>query len=580
VTAYAVFLAVTTAATLAFAAAVGLRAGRRPATLAFLLLVAAWALQNLLAGGLLSGEPASSMETVAFAAFLLAHPLAAAFVVLFLHDRSVRKHGPLLALLFAPVVPILLWRPTAWTVATAYEHVLLNSYLGVALAAALAEAIASWQRSPLQRADAFLLAAGAVVFVVTGPIYQFELRLLAFDEAMGTNPGMFVIALLFGLALLRTRPAPLAMAPLPSRRGPPVGSLAGGEGYVFEERRPTYAARTVRQWAGAGMPVLLIARDEPDRLRASLRLPGANVLCLRRQRHPFARTLQTAAAFVRRGGTGLIWVRDLSWFFANGDPDLVREWLAALVRTVRRSQVVLLLSSNHLLPGELEDLGRLPVRWLALPPVADGLRVRLRHHLGDAGDRLLDRFCAARRRRPADLTLDDVPSLVDYLQRALGRLGVAPKDGTIRANWRATFRALVDDIERFRAAPLEEVVRRDQPPAERETFTDFLVRATDVLPPAGVEASPAPPDMGSEVRDLFREALGSLGEEMLARELARRGKALESLTPEDVAGLAEAATAAVEGLTAVIDVEAARRDMRERVEKLRTRLLQATRGAP
>ena len=514
---------------------------------------------------------------VALWTFVLSHPLGAALVLAAIHGEGLFRRHPYVLLVFAPVPFLAAFAPpVGYRLADAYATAPLNWYLVLCLALPLGEAAAAWHRYPARKSELFLLLAGAVVLVLTGPVYGFELQGLGLAEGAGSNPGAPIAAGLFAAALTLANPLPMRRVPAGPGADPnfPAGRLL-----LVDEIRPKASAHYVGLAVYNGRPSLKIVRGSSgpppvghDALAVAALRPTASAVSV---------LLATASEFLARHPSGLVYVRDLSYIVALAGAESMREGLTSLQRIVTGTGGSVVTSLALLTPAERRDAMALPgVAAVRLPDPAVEFEAILRASVGGAAAQLLKSFAAREHRRPEDLAYEDLPDLERFLGTALAELARAPGDDPVITGWRKTLDHVNLDLDRFARRSLPETAARPWPSAVRATTgEDLLVRASDYWKGRELEEMlrvVTQPSVGERfaerVRAAFVQALGRTGEHIFESELRRIGKGPKDLSPDDMPRLAEGAAAAIASLGSAVDLPQGRADLEERGRRLRTML--------
>ena len=514
---------------------------------------------------------------VALWTFVLSHPLGAALVLAAIHGEGLFRRHPYVLLVFAPVPFLAAFAPpVGYRLADAYATAPLNWYLVLCLALPLGEAAAAWHRYPARKSELFLLLAGAVVLVLTGPVYGFELQGLGLAEGAGSNPGAPIAAGLFAAALTLANPLPMRRVPAGPGADPnfPAGRLL-----LVDEIRPKASAHYVGLAVYNGRPSLKIVRGSSgpppvghDALAVAALRPTASAVSV---------LLATASEFLARHPSGLVYVRDLSYIVALAGAESMREGLTSLQRIVTGTGGSVVTSLALLTPAERRDAMALPgVAAVRLPDPAVEFEAILTASVGGAATQLLKSFAAREHRRPEDLAYEDLPDLERFLGTALAELARAPGDDPVITGWRKTLDHVNLDLDRFARRSLPETAARPWPSAVRATTgEDLLVRASDYWKGRELEEMlrvVTQPSVGERfaerVRAAFVQALGRTGEHIFESELRRIGKGPKDLSPDDMPRLAEGAAAAIASLGSAVDLPQGRADLEERGRRLRTML--------
>ena len=513
---------------------------------------------------------------VALWTFVLSHPLAALFILVAVHGEALLRRYPAVLLILAPAPVLAAFAPPAgYDLARAYGTAPLNWYLVLCLALPLGEAVAAWSRSVARRSELFLLLAGALVLVLTGPVYGFELEATGLAEAAGSNPGTPLTAILFAAALTLANPAPMRRVPRGAAWDPhfPQGRLL-----LVDEARPKASAHYFAAAVAGGRPGLKLVRGSAAPVAGHGSLA---VAALAPVRWPGSVVLATASEFLARHPAGIVFLRDLAYLVTLAGLPAARDALQAMRRAAAGTAGTVVASLALLTPEERRDLLAIPgAASVRLPDPAAEIRAILEARFGAGAAHLLQSFAAREHRRLEDLTYEDVPAVETFLGTAMAVLARAPGDEPMVLGWRKALDHASLDLDRF--------VRRTLPEAaagpwasevRRAGGEELVVRASDYW--HGKELDEmlhfAANQMnrvryGDRVRGAFVQVLGRTGEHLFEAEVRRLGKTPADLGPEDVRRLAASAEAIVRSLEAAIDVASGRADLEARAHRLRAML--------
>ena len=512
---------------------------------------------------------------VALWSFVLSHPLAAIFLLLAIHGEALLRRHPYVFLLLAPA-PLLAWAapPTGYDLPNAYGTPPLNWYLVLCLALPLGEAVAAWLRSVARRSELFLLLTGAVVLVLTGPVYGFELQAVGLDGLAGSNPGTPVAAALFALALTFANPTRVRDLPKGSARDP---HFPPGKVLLADEARPKGTSHFVSLAVSEGRPTLEFARATPGTPPAP---SGARaVASLAPGRWPASVVLSTASEFLARHPAGLVYLRDLAYLATLEGLPAAKDVVLALRRTVHGTPATVVASLALLTPAERREVSALPdVMPVRLPDPATEFAAVLGMSLGGGSIQLLRSFASRTRRRVEDLTYEDLPAIRGFLGTALRELARAPGDEPVAQGWRKTLDRVNLELDRFARKSLPETAAGPWPSEARSAGSgELVVKAADYWKGREIDevlqvvAQHAERDrFGERVRTAFVQVLGRTGDHLFESELRKLGKTAGDLAPRDVERLAESAETAIVSLGSAMDVAQGRADLEERGKRLRS----------
>jgi hypothetical protein len=554
-----------------------LRLRRTLAKLAFVALLVDFVVMTSAFAGIELGALGPGWAPVALWSFVLSHPLAALFLLLAIHGEDLLRRHPYVLLLLAPA-PVLAWLapPAGYDLGNAYATAPLNWYLVLCLALPLGEAVAVWLRTVARKSEMFALLTGAVVLVLTGPVYGFELQAVGLAEGAGSNPGTPVAAALFALALTFANPLRVREVPRGTSRD---GTFPPGHVLLADEARPKGTSHFVSRAVAAGRPTLEVVRGVPG-----IKPPATGSRALAAivpSRWPASVVLATASEFLARHRGGLVYLRDLAYLATLEGLAAAKDVLLALRRTAAGTQASVVASLSLFTPAERRELLALPgVTAVRLPDPAPEFEAILAASLGGGASQLLRSFSTRAHRRVEDLTYEDLPAIQGFLGTALRELARAPGDEPVITGWRKTLDRVNLELDRFARKSLQETAAGPWPSEARAGASgELVVKASDywkgreldeVLRVVTQNADRE--RFGERVRTAFVQAFGRAGDHIFESELKRLGKTPGDLAPRDVARLADASDVAIESLGSALDLPAGRADLEERGKKLRSLL--------
>ncbi len=417
----------------------------------------------------------ASWGSVVIATMVLAHPLITILVLGLVHGESLPRRKAVTFLLLAAVPEFVLVTPAAeWTAQHAYDLNPLGGFLIVCLAIALAEPIFQRLTSSLYFEDALWLTGGVLALIVGGPVYTFEFEALGLGSAAGSNVVAPVALAAFAVVALRAAPYPATVRG-GRHRWSGEGRLVRGMAYAFEERRPVYALQAMREGASDGRPALLIARSSapsnPD-------LAGPAAALVEPSRHAASRVMTTASEFLARFPGGLVALVDLGDIAMMSGWRPTREMIVRLRQVAKDTSSTLLLATGCLTETELEDLRRMTLAWWTLPDPAEEIEAILGRFFGPGAKQLLVLFARTRGLRPADLTVDNVPALLDFMNRAISELGAPVTDPAALQGLRDQTGSAAKELRAFASRSPAELSTGDWPSiAAAASDRDLVVTA-------------------------------------------------------------------------------------------------------
>ncbi len=526
--------------------------------------------------GIDQGFFAPSWEPVVLATLILSHPLSTILVLGLIHGGFLPRRRPV-AFLLLGVVPwfVLIGPGLDGSGRGVYDLTPVGAFLVVCFGIALAEPLYQRITSRLRSADATWLLAGVIALVVGGPVYSYELEALGLPFTGGSNLA-FPLALA-AFALVATRTDPFRVAPRgKSRPWTRESPLAFGRVFAIDEARPAYVLDIVVREASAGRPVLLLAR-------ASAPEAGTRGLAVGRVepgRHVASRVLTSASEFMARSPGSLVAVVDIGDVALLSGWESTREALFGLRAVAIGTKSTLLVSVVGLLSGESDDLRNAHLTWWTLPDPATEIEAILAESFGTGSARLLEYFAGPRGLHRAGLTVEHVPALVDFLNRALAGFGRSVSDPLAIQGLRIQTEAAVRGLRAFAARSPSDLAAGGWPSRSAAAGDRALVvtardywkgREMDELFVAASEIT-RPEPLFERARTVFREHLGEPGEGMLQFELAKLGRRPDELRSEDLTRLADRVAEDLVAMATVVDVPQEKRSLHEKVESIRRRL--------
>lgn len=527
--------------------------------------------------GTTEGLLTSSWQSTVLWSMILAHPLTAILVLSLIHGETLPRRRPMILLLLLAVPELSLLTPSAaWGVQHAYEPNPIGAFLIVCLGIALAEPLYVRLTSSLLAVDSFWLSLGVVALIVGGPIYNYEFDTLGLSQAAGANVGAPIALAVFAYVALHADPFPIPKDGRRPTRSVP-GSLPEGVTLVFEEKRPSYALDAVRVDAAKGRPVLVIARQsiplmhDPD---------GPVVSPMHPTRHGGLRTLATASEFLTLAPRAVIAIPDLADITMMCGWEQTKEMVLRLRQVAKDTKATLILSTARLTDAERRDLKSLPLTWWTLPDAADEIEALLARSFGPGAHQLVSAFTKGKGFSRRELTVEQIPTLVDFLNRVIGELSGSVADAAATHGLHAQAKVAIQDLRSFAARSPENLARGEWPSKEPSSVDrDLVVTAADYWKGKEMdELFAAAQDMrGREplyerARSVFMDHLGDVGESLLKSELAKLGKKPGDLQRDDVARLADRTAVDLGAMADVVDIPQEQDRLRSQIDAIRRRL--------
>ena len=557
---------------------------RTLAKLALVALLVDYIIATTAVAGILLETGAPWWDETAVWALVLSHPLAALFLLIAVHGESLFRRYPYVLLILAPVLAFAALSPAGgYDLANLYAAAPLSWYLVLCLALPLGETTAAWVRSIARKSELFLLLAGAIVLVLAGPVYAFELQAVGFAEGAGSNPGTPVAGALFVLALVLANP--LRMPAVRGRLGRDP-NFPGGKVFLIDEVRSKGSSHFVSTALAAGRPALEIARGPAPTGPPGPGLRG--VATMGPAGLPGSIVLATASEFLAHHPGGLVYLRDLSYLVVLVGHRAAADAVIALRRTVAGTSGTIVGSLALLTPEERQKFAALPgIEVVRLPDPAVEFQAILARDLAGTAGQILRSFATRERRRVEDLSYEDLPAIQEFLRDTFEQLAHAPGDKVLSANWRRTVDRARLDLDEFAGRTLMETATGPWPSTSKAVSSgDLVITASDYWKGRELEESviavPATRDrdrVAEAVRTAFVQVLGRTGDHLFEAELKRLGKSPASLGAEDIPQLAQASEEAIVSLGSALDIAAGRADMEEKGRRLKSLLTGIAREA-
>jgi len=519
----------------------------------------------------------SDWESAVLWSMILAHPLTAILVLGLIHGETLPRRRPAIFLLLLAVPGLFVLTPSVdWAVRHAYEPNPLGAFLIVSLGIALAEPVYERLTSSLLATDSFWLSVGVVALIIGGPIYNYEFDILGFAQAAGSNLGMPIALAAFAYVAFHADPFPTPARPK-TRKWSGTSGLPRRNAIVFDEERPAYALETARSEASQGRPVLIIARASlppgPDS-------DGPAVGVMEPSRHGALKTLATGSEFVARHPGAVVAIPDVADVVMMSGWEPTKEMILRLRQVARDTKSTLVLSVWHLTEKERRELKGLPLVWWTLPDAAQEIEAVLAASFGSGARHLVSAFCRAKGLPRHEVTVEKVPALLEFLNRAIGELSGSLADAAANQGLRAQAHVAMESLQAFAARSPEDLSHGEWPSktaaaSDRElvvTAADYWKgKEVDELFGAAQGLQEKEP-LYERTRDVFVEQFGDAGEGVLRSELAKLGRKPEELRPEDVARLADRAAVDLGAMADVVDIPQEKVRIRSQIDAIRRRL--------
>jgi len=518
-----------------------------------------------------------SWESTVLWSMILAHPLTTILVLSLIHGETVPRRRPVVLLLLLVVPELFVLTPSVdWAVRHAYEPNPLGAFLIVCLGIALAEPVYERITSSLLAADSFWLSVGVVALIIGGPVYNYELNTLGFTQAAGSNLGAPIALAAFAYVAFHADPFPVSKRSR-SRKSSATEGLPRKAALVFDEERPAYALGALQGEASRGRPALVVARQA---LPAAPDSSAVDVGRMETSRHGAQRTLATVSEFLARRPGAVVAVPDLADVVMMSGWEQTKEMVLRLRQVARSTKSTVVLSPWRLTEQERRELEALPLTWWTLPNAAQEIEAVLGASFGSGARQLVASFCRAKGLARHEITVDHIPALLDFLERAVGELSGSVADASATEGLRTQTRVAAESLRAFAVRTPEDLSRGEWPTkhvgiADR----DLVVTATDYWKGkemdelfAAVKDLPEKEPLFERARSVFVEQLGDAGEGVLRSELAKLGRKPEELRPEDVARLADRAAVDLSAMADVVDLPQEKVRIRSQIDAIRRRL--------
>jgi len=438
-----------------------------------------------------------------------------------------------------------------------------NLYLGGCVGLAVGAAVLALLGKREGSSHALPLLHAAVLFLISGPVYAYEVEAVGFPDLVGYLPLAPVVLFLVVESARKVDAYPLGLR----RQAPVLGAiryrLPTGKVLFLAETRSKYARAAFASGVDGGLPSLLITSDEALQARRS---SPTDAIPLKTDATGRTRLVHTAFEFSARTGRGIIYLEDFGELLANAGPEAALSTVRQMERAVRGTGITFLVSASLLTKEEIETLPAKGFEVLGLPDVEVEAAAVLRQTVG--GEALLQAYATHTQRRLEDLDLRDLPLLRDFLRGMYERL--APEAG---AAGTGALEDALRDLERLQNLEITDLARGDWP--SRRAWAPPPVLVTTA--PAA-DAPPPPEPLYPAVERAFVDAFGEVGRNLAARELTRLHLAPHTLTRADVLRLREQVRDMRLLLLAAVDTDGARALMRDRQEALEHSLKQIAGG--
>ncbi len=526
--------------------------------------------------GTTEGFLSAAWESTVLWSMILAHPLTAILVLSLIHGESVPRRRPMVLLLLVVPELFVLTPSVDWAVRHVYEPNPLGAFLIVCLGIALAEPLYERLTSSLLAADSFWLSVGVVALIIGGPVYNYEFDTLGFTQAAGSNLGAPVALAVFAYVAFHADPFPATKG---SRTGKwsDTSELPRKAAIVFDEERPAYALQAVRAEASQGRPALVVGRQA---LAATSEADPWAVSLMAATRYGAQRTQASVSEFLARHPGGVVALPDLADVVMMSGWGPTKEMVLRLGQVTKDTRSTLVLSPGRLTEKERRELKDLPLTWWTLPDPPREIEALLASSFGSGARELVSSFCRAKGIRRHEMTAEQVPALLDFLQRAIVELSGSVADASATQGLHVQSSVAMDALKAFAARSPEDLSRGDWPSkgtdlADRELVVTasgyWRGKELDELV-AAVRDLPDKEPLFERTRSVFVEQLGDAGEGVLRSELAKLGRKPEELRPEDVGRLADRAAVDLSAMADVVDLPQEKVRIRGQIDTIRKRL--------
>jgi hypothetical protein len=276
----------------------------------------------------------------------------------------------------------------------------------------------------------------------------------------------------------------------------------------------------------------------------------------------------TAIEFFSRNPAGTVLVDDASYAVTHSGPAAVEAIRSVIASMPERASLVVSLAK--LSAEEREWFATLPGTWTSPPELPVAVGGILRARLGSSD--LLTRAAQAWGKRPQDLSVSDLPVLLDYLRGVLHELR-GPSDGVAGPGWDRVSEDLSTDLERLWRTPPTELVARTLAPAAETLGGLGLVEASAVRDLATIRRAPEPTvDFGEALRKAFVASLGPAGDPVFRRVIRTLRKDASAIGAADLPQVARLADEVIADFGGALDVADAGRHLIDGAKRLHEQL--------
>ncbi len=538
----------------------------------------------------LLGQDSRSLSTASSAASILVFPLATLIVLFFLYPTSSGKQAGSSLVLIIPALGLV-----AWTIMNdigpdrIYGSPLVYLFITSCIAIGVVEASWGWFKSRIVKNQCYLFVLALFVLLTTGPLYEYELRILGYEGLKGASLGAPIVGALLLAPLVWANPIIVRESPIARMtKSKTIYRLAPGKSYAISEKRPKYCYTFLKDLASVGYPTLLVTHSESEETKSRADLDNIQIVGLSAKDtsrslrvNNLGRILTTLVEFMETRRKAVVLIDNLNYLLSNNDLQGITELVQRLMRSAERKRGWLLLSFTLLTKDEESALMSLGLQRLRMPLPEKVMTKILLAHTGDMSDHFLKIISKTLNMRIRDLTVEDIPDVSRVVVNTMRALGAATRDAAIMKNWETQAMAIQSSFYYLYRAPLsflvseqwktwDPMLREEQPREEESERMEVIEKAT--TGGAIVERRPDKISLLDEVKGVLTNHLGDFGNNLFQMECDSLGMEPSNLSSEDVQRLAEKVGSTITRLGDFIDIPNAGEEMRLKAENLKEEL--------